>query len=142
MATSEAEGATVAVGPGVRGGRRGSGGRGGGVQAQPPQRDGRSGSDVNQVWHAMMQMMTTQISQMLRDIIVNFSTQMSDIWGAIMAMGEQHARHLTQSFEQQHQSFEQQHQHLMAFQARTEERFIQLEERIDNLEKQAKLDKK
>ena len=60
-----------------------------------------------------MMEMATQMYQWCRAIVQMMTTQMS-------AMGEQ-----------QHQ--------LVAI---TERRFIQLEERIDNLEKQAKLDKK
>jgi len=94
-----------------------SGGQGGGVQAQP-QRDGRSGSDGNQV-------MATQLFQTWRAIIeMAMETQLSQLWRAMDTQLSQLWRTITQTL------------------SVTERRFTQLEERIDNLEKQAKLDKK
>ncbi len=79
--------ATAAVGPGVRGGRRefgGSGGRGGGVQAQPQQRDGRSGSDDGnqEVWIALGAIMPPLLHS-IRELQTNVAT-----------IGDQHQRTL------------------------------------------------
>ncbi len=229
--------ATAAVGPGVRGGRRGSGGRGGGVQAQPPRRP-TIVSDLPQIWQAVgglsqavgglvvngqqtnhqisglttqVSTLTTQVSTLttlvstlttqatkfqartegrlnehedriqkiencvpknLMEILENleqrdgrsavltesmmdpmlasvyeviahgFSQQSKQLTASNAANDERLAASIAANYERLAAQGEQQHQHLMAFQVRTEERFIQLEERIDNLEKQAKLDKK
>ncbi|KAL7448509.1 hypothetical protein ACHAWC_000683 [Mediolabrus comicus] len=90
--------ATAAVGPGVR---QGSGGRGGGVQAQPQQRDGRSGSDFNQgVLHALGALVTQIIPQMQHPIrelqtqMLQLTTHIAENQRNMAAMGDQHQRTL------------------------------------------------
>ena len=91
-------------GPGVRGGRResGSGGRGGGVQAQPQQRDGRSGSDEGnqEVWHvlgALVQIVIPQMQHSIRQLATNITqmtTHIAENQRNMAAMGDQHQRTL------------------------------------------------
>ena len=79
-----------------------SGGQGGGVQAQPQQRDGRSGSDEGnqEVWHvlgALVQIVIPQMQHSIRQLATNITqmtTHIAENQRNMAAMGDQHQRTL------------------------------------------------